>query len=114
MITGTMVLKQGGEVLATLAGVTLDTGGMEREAVIANGAPQDFREKPVAPMVKAKIMMDESFTLDTIRNFKGDIVIECDNGLVFQIDGGWCSKPPSLGDTGEADTEWSGKRCRQV
>lgn len=111
---GTMILKQGGLVLATIPGVTVEPGGYESSAVLGNGGVMGRKKKPVAPMVKGKIGMDESFDLDAIRDFTGDLVIECDNGLIFQVDDAWTSKPPSLSDEGEADVEWSGIRCRQL
>jgi hypothetical protein len=113
---GTVVVQRNGKIEATMEGVEIDTGGVERAVVMINGRPGGYSEKGKVPMIKCKIGVDVSFDTDELNSMtNGTVIAEGDNGVMWQLDEAWTSQPVTIATEGAGATvEFQGKKMRQL
>lgn len=88
----------------------LDTGGMERESVVADGRVVGYTEKPVPAKVKGTIVHGADSDLIALNNATDvTIVFSTDTGVDYTVRGGYSVKPCTLKSGGDADAEFEGQ-----
>lgn len=86
--TGTIIVKANGKSLRAKAeSITFKTGGMKREAQLADGRVVGYSEMPVAAEVSADLIHDYDTDVDGFRSLTdATVVLEMDSGQWWQID----------------------------
>lgn len=107
---GVVTIIQNTTVLATMEGASIDTGGIEREEVKANGRTVGFFRKVATPMISCKAAVDPDFDAEAINAMEDGVVVFLgDNGVSFQLGGAFTSKPVKITDNnGGAECEFKG------
>lgn len=110
-IAGKVFLTINGQRLRSKEGASLETGGVEREAVVSDSGVDGFTEKITAPKVEAKISLTADIKLADLQAFKdGTLVFETDTGRVYTLINAWNAKPPKL-EKGEVSLEFGAVEC---
>jgi Phage tail tube protein len=110
-ITGRVFISLNGARLRSKEGASLETGGVEREAVTSDAGVDGFMEKITAPKVDFKIAHTAQTRLSDIQAFKGKpLTFETDTGRVYTLTEAWCAKPPKL-EKGEVTLEFCAVEC---
>lgn len=109
-IAGKVFISLNGQRLRSKEGSSLETGGVEREAVVSDSGVDGFIEKIVAPKVDCKISLTSDIKLKDLQAFTGTLVFETDTGRVFTLTDAWNAKPPKL-EKGEVTLEFGAVEC---
>lgn len=110
-IAGKVFVTINGQRLRSKEGASLETGGIEREAVISDSGVDGFMEKHTAPKVDCKISLTNDIRLQDIQAFRdGTLTFETDTGRVYTLIGAWNAKPPKL-EKGEVSLEFGAVEC---
>lgn len=109
-LAGKVFISINGKRLRSKEGASLETGGIEREAVVSDSGVDGFTEKHVAPKVDCKISLTNDIKLKEVQAFTGTLIFETDTGRVFTLTDAWNSKPPKL-EKGEVTLEFGAVEC---
>jgi hypothetical protein len=76
---------------------TLDPGGVTR-TVVKGSKVHGYREEVQEAKLEFTIAIDDTFSIDTIRNWTNVTAnFEADTGQTYSIQGGWSATPPAIG-----------------
>lgn len=110
-IAGKVFVTINGQRLRSKEGANLETGGIEREAVISDSGVDGFMEKHTAPKVECKVSLTNDVRLADLQAFKdGTLVFETDTGRTYTLINAWNAKPPKL-EKGEVSLEFGAAEC---
>lgn len=100
-----------GQRLRSKEGASLETGGIERDAVVSDSGVDGYMEKHVAPKVECKLSLTADIRLTDLQAFAdGTLVFETDTGRVYTLINAWNAKPPKL-EKGEISLEFGAQEC---
>ena len=109
-VTGRVFISLGGQRIRSKEGASLETGGVEREAVMSDAGVDGHTEKSVPPKLECKISHTANTKLADLHAYKGTIVFETDTGRIFTLNDAWSAKPPKL-EKGEVSLEFGAVEC---
>ena len=110
-VAGKVFITINGQRLRSKEGASLETGGVEREAVLSDSGVDGFMEKETAPKVDCKISLTNEIKLKDLQAFKdGTLIFETDTGRIYTLTSAWCAKPPKL-EKGEVSLEFGATEC---
>ncbi|MDO8776199.1 MAG: phage tail tube protein [Burkholderiaceae bacterium] len=110
-IAGKVFVTINGQRLRSKEGASLETGGIEREAVISDSGVDGFMEKHTAPKVECKVSLTNDVRLADLQALKdGTLVFETDTGRTYTLINAWNAKPPKL-EKGEVSLEFGAAEC---
>lgn len=110
-VAGRVFITINAQRLRSKEGASLETGGIEREAVISDSGVDGFQEKETAPKVDCKVSLTDEIKLKDLQAFKnGTLIFETDTGRIYTLTSAWSAKPPKL-EKGEVTLEFGAVEC---
>lgn len=115
-VTGTVFVLIDGALLQSKPGASIEMGGFNRTAVMANGVVIGFSEEPVEATISATLAHTFGLKINSIRDFKdGTLVFTTDTGTIYVVSGAFASTTGTLtGGEGDYEVEFKGKATLQV
>jgi hypothetical protein len=110
-VTGTCIVRKNGRTLFFATGATMDLGGFERTAELADHSVIGYSQKPMEATVSGTAKHTASTSLqDIMDTVNATISFETDTGSRYTLRGAWCTKPPVLtSGNGEVAVEFKGQ-----
>ena len=96
------------------AGGTLNTGGVKREAVVADTGVVGFGEEPAVPGVDFTLVMTKGLSIKALNDLTDiNVTVQTDCGDTYVLAEAWISEPCSISG-GEIPVKMEGLRCDEV
>lgn len=96
-VMGRALIKVQGRVLDTLAGASLDIGGVTRETVTGDNRVIGYTSKPRPSKLECEIAVTAGASAAEVGRWEDvTVTFQADTGQTWVIGGGWVTEPPML------------------
>jgi hypothetical protein len=113
-VTGKISIRVDGQLIDSLPGATLNTGGVKREAKKGDNGVVGYSEEVVEPMVECTVAHTKSTDLTALNAITDStITFECDTGTIYYVSGAFLTEPCAL-SKGEVQLKFAGISCEEV
>ena len=112
--TGRAFIQAGGIRLASLPGAEIDTGAMERKAVIGDAGVLGYTETPTVPYVECTVQHDSETSLQEFADMVDvKVSFDTDSGKSYVLWGAWRAGTVKM-SKGEVKLRFEGMSCEEV